>query len=106
MNSIRAEENGRQCFRMLIAVFTPNGNLDWPREPGYFDACGPGTYDPQLVAQFSLLTFEGRVAGQRLAWDAPIPVIEIDRLYRHTDCVQEDQKFAGCYAGYLTPQKQ
>lgn len=106
MNAIRAEENGRQCFLMLVATFDATNRLDWPREPGYFFACGPGTYDPALVAQFSLLTLSGRVAGERQQWGKPVPVIEIDALYRHTDCTQGEEHVAGCYAGYLQPQRQ
>lgn len=103
VNSISPEGDGRQCFRMLVANFSPGGNLDWPREPSYFYACGRGTYDPQLVAQFSLLTIEGRVDGQKLAWGTLLPVLEIERLYRHTDCVQGEEEAPGCYAGYLMP---
>ena len=90
---------------MLHATFDARGVLQWPRNAQTFVACGPGTYDQALVAQFSLVSFEGRVTGEQVVLGRPVPVIEIEALYRHSDCVQGVEKEPACYSGYLQPEK-
>jgi|CXWL01.2.fsa_nt_gi hypothetical protein len=105
INAIDAQEGGRQCFTLLHATFDALGVLQWPGDAQQFIACGAGPYDRALVSQFSLVTFDGRVAGQQVLAGKPVPVIEIDALFRHSDCVQGSEKIPECYAGYLQPLK-
>ncbi|WP_455342512.1 hypothetical protein [Variovorax durovernensis] len=105
INAIDAREGGRQCFTLLHATFDPQGVLQWPRDAQNFVACGPGYYDRDLVAQFTLVSFEGHVTGQRVLLDKPVPVMEIEALYRHSDCVQGSETSPECYAGYLRPRR-
>lgn len=104
INAIESRKGARQCFTLLHATFDAQGVLQWPRDAQHFVACGPGRYDRELVAQFTLVSLEGRVSGQQVLLDKPVPVMEIDALYRHSDCVQGSEKSPECYAGYLRPQ--
>jgi len=105
INAITPEEGSRQCFTLLHATFDAQGVLQWPRDGQEFIACGAGYYDRDLVAQYTLVSFDGRVAGQRMLLGKPVPVIEIEALYRHSDCVQGDEKIPACYSGLLQPRK-
>jgi hypothetical protein len=105
INAINAREGARQCFTVLHATFDAQGVLQWPAGAQEFIACGAGHYDQNLVAQFTLVTFEGRVTGQEPVLKKPVPVIEIDALYRHSDCAQGNENSPECYSGYLQPQK-
>lgn len=105
INAIDAREGGRVCFTLLHATFDAQGVLQWPRDAQEFVACGPGDYDRDLVAQFTLVSFDGRVAGQERRLGRPVPVIEIDALYRHSDCVQGSEASPECYTGYLRPRQ-
>lgn len=105
INAIDAREGGRQCFTMLHATFDARGVLQWPRDAQQFVACGAGGYDRNLVAPYTLLSLEGRVTGQDVLLGKPVPVIEIETLYRHSDCVQGSEQSPECYSGYLQPGK-
>ena len=104
INAIESRDGARQCFTLLHATFDARGVLQWPRDAQNFVACGPGHYDRDLVAQFTLVSLEGHVTGQQMLLDKPVPVMEIEALYRHSDCVQGSEKSPECYAGYLRPQ--
>ena len=105
INAIDAREGGRICFTLLHATFDARGVLQWPRDAQEFVACGPGDYDRDLVAPFTLVSFDGRVAGQALRLGRPVPLVEIDALYRHSDCVQGSEASPECYTGYLRPRQ-
>lgn len=105
INAIEAQEGARQCFTLLHATFDAQNVLQWPRDEQQFIACGAGDYDRDLVALYTLVSFDGRVAGQRMFLGKPVPVIEIEALYRHSDCVQGSEKSPECYSGLLQPQK-
>lgn len=105
INAIEAQEGARQCFTLLHATFDAQNVLQWPRDEQQFIACGAGDYDRDLVALYTLVSFDGRVAGQRMFLGKPVPVIEIEALYRHSDCVQGDEKIPACYSGLLQPRK-
>ncbi|WP_395347750.1 Slp family lipoprotein [Variovorax sp. UC122_21] len=105
INAITPEEGSRQCFTLLHATFDAQGVLQWPRNEQEFIACGAGYYDGNLVAQYTLVSFDGRVAGQRMILGKPVPVIEIEALYRHSDCTQGNEKIPECYSGLLQPRK-
>ncbi|MGJ7543357.1 hypothetical protein [Variovorax sp. LT1R16] len=105
INAIDARDGGRQCFTLLHATFDAQRVLQWPRDAQEFVACGPGDYDRRLVAPFGLLSIDGRLVGSQRLRGKAVPVIEIDALYRHSDCVQGSEKSPECYAGYLQPEK-
>ncbi len=105
ISAIDAREGGRQCFTMLHATFDAQGVLQWPGDAQDFIACGAGPYDSDLVAQFTLVSFDGRVTGQQVLAGKPVPVIEIEALYRHSDCTQGNENIPQCYSGYLHPRK-
>lgn len=105
ISAIETQDGDRQCFTLLYATSDERGMLQWPRDEQQFIACGAGYYDRDLVAQFTLLTLDGRVTGQRMFLGKPVPVIEIDALYRHSDCVQGSEKSPECYSGLLQPRK-
>ncbi|MDM0089334.1 MULTISPECIES: hypothetical protein [unclassified Variovorax] len=105
IQTIEAREGGRQCFTLLHATFDARQVLQWPRDPQYFVACGPGNYDRKLVAPFTLLSIGGRVLGSQQVVGQPVPVIEIEALYRHSDCVQGSEQSPECYAGELQPER-
>lgn len=105
INAIDTREPGRQCFTLLHATSDAQGVLQWPRDEQQFVACGAGYYDSKLVTQFTLASFEGRVAGQQTVLNKPVPVIEIEALYRFSDCTQGSENSPECYSGYLQPQK-
>jgi hypothetical protein len=105
INTIEPQEGSRQCFTLLHATFDAQNVLQWPRDEQQFIACGAGDYDRDLVALYTLVSFDGRVVGQRMFLGKPVPVIEIEALYRHSDCVQGDEKIPACYSGLLQPRK-
>ena len=78
--------------------------LGWPREPRFFKACGKGPYDRQLLQPFTLVWLSGKVTGQAEFAGTPIPVIEIDALYRGSDCLEGDTA-PQCVHSYLQPLK-
>ncbi|MDR0214473.1 MAG: hypothetical protein LBJ15_10775 [Comamonas sp.] len=89
---------------LLHAEFTEQGFLSWPREESFFKACGAGPYDRQLLQPFILAWVSGKVTGQAEFAGTPIPVIEIDALYRGSDCLQGDTA-PQCVHSYLQPLK-
>lgn len=105
INAIEAAEGGRQCFTLLQATFDARHVLQWPGDGQEFIACGPGDYDRRLVAQYGLVSIDGHVVGAQRVVGRQVPVIEIDALYRHSDCVQGSEEIPECYAGYLQPEK-
>lgn len=105
IHTIEAREGARQCFTLLQATFDARQVLQWSRDPQYFVACGPGDYDRNLVAPFTLLSIGGRVVGSQQLVGKPVPVLEIETLYRHSDCVQGSEQSPECYAGELQPER-
>ena len=81
---------------------TKEGYLSWPREATFFKACGRGAYDRQLLQPFTLVWISGKVTGQAEFTGTPIPVIEIDALYRGSDCLEGDTA-PQCVHSYLQP---
>jgi hypothetical protein len=67
-------------------------------------ACGAGPYDRQLLQPFTLVWVSAKVTGQAEFVGTQIPVIEIDALYRSSDCLQGDTA-PQCVHSYLQPQK-
>ena len=104
LRSIEAVGEQRDCMVLLHAEFSEQGFLSWPREASFFKACGAGPYDRQLLQPFTLVWVSAKVTGQAEFAGTPIPVIEIDALYRGSDCQQGDTA-PQCVHSYLQPQK-
>ena len=103
IRSVERRAGHRECFTLLHATFDSDGYLRWPPGGQTFVACGPGYYDDRLIEQFTLLSFEGRVAGPETVQGLPVPMIEIEMLHRHSDCVQGSEDSPRCVSGPLRP---
>jgi hypothetical protein len=96
------------CLTMLFAASGEHGAPRWTPEPTYqsFKACTAGTYDPQLVHDSTNLTIVGRISGKAHigmgGGGSEGPVIEIDKLFRWSDCLAGDDSPV-CRYGLLTP---
>lgn len=104
LRTIDSVSEQRDCMVVLYAEFSEQGFLSWPREASFFKACGAGTYDRQLLQPFTLVWVSAKVTGQAEFVGTQIPVIEIDALYRGSDCLQGDTA-PQCVHSYLQPQK-
>ena len=101
LRTLQAVSADRDCM-VLLQVETQEGYLSWPREATFFKACGRGAYDRQLLQPFTLVWISGKVTGQAELAGTPIPVIEIDALYRGSDCLEGDTA-PQCVHSYLQP---
>ena len=106
LRTLQAVSEDRDCLVLLQAEFSEQAGLGrpWPREPRFFNACGNGPYDRQLLQPFTLVWLSGKVTGQAEFAGTPIPVIEIDALYRGSDCLEGDTA-PQCVHDYLQPLK-
>lgn len=105
INTVDADGAGRQCFTLLHATFDARQVLQWPRNAQRFVACGPAYADQNLVAPFTLVRIDGHVAGQAQLQGETVPRLEIDALYRYSDCLQGDETLPECRSGFLAPLK-
>lgn len=105
INTVDADGAGRQCFTLLHATFDAQHVLQWPRNAQRFVACGHAYDDQNLVAPFTLVSIDGHVAGQERLQGETVPRLEIDALYRHSDCLQGDEKLPECHSGFVAPTK-
>ena len=101
LRTLQAVSAERDCM-VLLQAERKGGYLSWPREAAFFKACGRGTYDRQLLQPFTLVWISGKVMGQAEFAGTPIPVIEIDALYRSSDCLEGDTA-PQCVHSYLQP---
>jgi starvation-inducible outer membrane lipoprotein len=96
------------CLTILYARSGDHGEPRWTSEPTYqtFRACAAGSYDPQLDATFSNVTIVGRISGKANigmgGGGSTGPVVEIEKLFRWSDCVAGDTN-AICKYGFLSP---
>ena len=104
INKIEESESNRDCMTMLYGDPGAEQGWLWPKQASYFIACGPGHYDRKLFQQFMMGTVSGKVMGRAKFIDMTIPVIEIDAIYRLSDCLQGDTA-PQCVHGYQQPQK-
>ena len=104
LNKITELESGRDCMTMLYGDPGAEQGWRWPRQASYFMACGPGRYDRKLFEQFMMATVSGKVVGRAEFIGLTIPVIEIDAIYRLSDCLQGDTA-PQCVHGYQQPQQ-
>ena len=104
LNKITALESGRDCMTMLYGDPGAEQGWLWPKQASYFIACGSGHYDRKLFEQFTMATVSGKVVGRAEFIGLTIPVIEIDAVYRLSDCLQGDTA-PQCVHGYQQPQQ-
>lgn len=96
------------CLTILYARSGDHGEPRWTSEPTYqtFRACAAGSYDPELVATFSNVTIVGRISGKANigmgGGGSTGPVVEIEKLFRWSDCVAGDTS-AICKYGFISP---
>lgn len=104
LNKMTELESGRDCMTMLYSDASSEQGMRWPQQASYFMACGPGRYDRKLFEQFMMATVSGKVVGRAEFIGLTIPVIEIDAVYRLSDCLQGDTA-PQCVHGYQQPQQ-
>lgn len=108
--SVQARDDGRDCFTLRYGRTDEQGRLQWPRDARALHpvvACGPGRYPRRLVEPFTVLRVQGRVVGQAVVWGVAAPVLEIESVYRQSDCLDGETDFVAhptCRSGLLTPQ--
>lgn len=96
------------CLTILYVLSGDYGEPRWILEPTYqtFDACTTGTYDPELVHDGANVTIVGQIAGKTYigtgGGGSIGPVVEIENLYRWSDCLAGDTSPI-CKNGFLTP---
>ena len=104
LRTLKAVSPERDCMVLLQFENSEKTGVRWPQENRFFKACGRGPYDRQLLEQFTLVWVSGKVTGQAEFAGTPIPVIEIDALYRGSDCLEGDTS-PQCVHDYLQPLK-
>ena len=104
LRTLKAISQERDCMVLLQFESSEKAGVSWPQENRFFKACGRGPYDRQLLGQFTLVWVSGKVTGQAEFAGTPIPVIEIDALYRGSDCLEGDTS-PQCVHDYLQPLK-
>lgn len=103
--SIGPSEQG-VCLTILYAQSGEYGEPHWTPEPTYQDfvACTEGSYDPELVHDYTNVTIVGTITGKRYigmgGGGSEGPVVTIERLYRWSDCLAGDDS-AVCRHGFL-----
>lgn len=107
VQSLNATNEGG-CLTMMYARSDNDGAPHWTNEPTYkmFLACAQGAYDPALVGEFTNLTIVGRISGKTSigigGGTVTGPVVEIEKLFRWSDCPQGDQS-PQCRYGFISP---
>lgn len=97
------------CLTIIFARSGEYGEPRWMPDPTYqtFVACGTGDYDADLVHDYTNVTIIGTVTGKQYigmgGGGSDGPVIEIERLYRWSDCLMGDASPI-CRQGFLTAQ--
>lgn len=103
LRTLTTFEAGRVCMVLLYAEAGPE-HWRWPQHASFFQACTSAGYDPALLAPFTQMTVSGKVTGRAEFMGLAIPTIEIDALYRFSDCLQGETA-PSCVHGYLPPLK-
>ena len=104
LRTLKAVSEDRDCMIFLQATYNEKTGISWPSGTSFFKACGPGPYPRELLEQFTLAWVSGKVTGRAEFVGLPIPVIEIDALYRGSDCIEGDTA-PQCVHSYLQPLK-
>lgn len=104
-----AATNGGVCLTVLYARSGEAGGLRWTNEgpPQSFVACTRGTYDPALIGEFTNITVVGRISGRTSmgagGGSGNGPVVQIEHLFRWSDCLEGDAS-PECKYGFISPQ--
>jgi starvation-inducible outer membrane lipoprotein len=104
-----ATTNEGVCLTVLYADNDDGGAPRWtaeaPRQS--FVACTDGAYDPTLISEFTNVTVVGRISGRSSisfgGGSSSGPVVQIERLFRWSDCLEGDESTA-CRYGFISPQ--
>lgn len=94
------------CLTILYAPSGDAGQPRWSREatPGTFRACTDGSYDRTLVGETTNVTIIGRISGKANigmgGGSSPGPVVEIEKLFRWSDCLSGDTS-PDCRIGFV-----
>jgi len=105
----RAATNGGVCLTVLYASSGEGGAPQWNNDgnPQSFVACTEGTYDPVLINEFTNVTVVGRISGRTStgagAGSSNGPVLQIEQLFRWSDCLEGDSS-PECKYGFISPQ--
>lgn len=96
------------CLTLVYMLSDDDGGPRWTdgRTDQTFEACTAGSYDPELVHEYSDVTIIGTVSGKAHigigGGSSTGPVVEIEKLYRWSDCLSGDTSPV-CKAGFLDP---
>ena len=96
------------CLTVLYALTGEDGEPRWAKDPTYqtFEACTTGSYDRVLVDASTNVTIVGTISGKTYigmgGGGATGPVVQIEKLYRWSDCIEGDANPA-CTHGFLIP---
>lgn len=97
------------CLTLAYVLSDEDGAPRWTANSTdqTFKACTTGVYDPELVQNFSNVTIIGRILGKAdigMGGGSSVgPVVEIEKLYRWSDCLAGDTSPV-CKSGFLTSQ--
>lgn len=97
------------CLTILYARSGEDGEPLWTNTPTYqhFEACAATAYDPMLVHELTNVTIIGRISGTTYigsgGGDRTGPVVQIENLFRWSDCLSGDDS-PECKYGFLDPQ--
>ena len=96
------------CLTILYAVSGDAGEPRWTADATNqtFNACTAGAYDPELVHDLTNVTIVGRITGTTYigmgGGGSTGPVVEIEKLFRWSDCLAGDVSPV-CTYGFLSP---
>lgn len=104
---IEESESG-VCLILLYMLSGDDGGPRWTdgRTNQTFKACTAGSYDPELVHEYGDVTIIGTISGKAHigmgGGSSAGPIVEIEKLYRWSDCLSGDTSPV-CRAGFLDP---
>lgn len=96
------------CLTIIYALSGDSGEPRWMPDATNqtFNACTTGSYDPELVHDLTNVTIVGRVTGTTYigmgGGGSTGPVVEIEKLFRWSDCLAGDTSPV-CTYGFLSP---
>ncbi|MNT19335.1 Outer membrane lipoprotein Slp family protein [compost metagenome] len=104
-----AATNGGVCLTVLYARSDEGSAPRWTNEGTHqsFVACTGGAYDPALISEFTNVTVVGRISGRTSngagGGSSSGPVVQIEQLFRWSDCLEGDASLE-CKYGFISPQ--
>ena len=97
------------CLTILYAQSGEDGFPLWTNRPTHqnFEACSASAYDSALLGEHTNVTIVGRITGVTQkdsgSGSRTGPVVEIERLFRWSDCLAGDPS-PECKIGFLDPE--